>query len=109
MAVTRLKRKAKRNKVKAKVRQATIQRLNSKPVIQGVDVEKIKEEFKQGSKGTAKAKKEAAPAEAKEQKAEPKKAAPKKAAKVEKEGEPKAEKKEIKKAAPKKEDKEDKE
>ncbi|MBL3657492.1 MULTISPECIES: hypothetical protein [Fulvivirga] len=58
MAVTRLKRKAKRNKVKSKVRQETIQRLNTKPVIKSVDVEQIKEEFAKGSK-TAKAKKEA--------------------------------------------------
>lgn len=104
MAVTRLKRKAKRNKVKAKVRQESIQRLNTKPVIRSVDVEKIKEEFKQGSKGTAKAKKEAAPAEAAAERTEAKKAAPKKAAKAEKEEAPKAEKKETKKAAPKKDE-----
>lgn len=45
MAVTRLKRKAKRNKTKAAVRQANIKRLNTKPVIKSVDVEAIKAEF----------------------------------------------------------------
>lgn len=45
MAVTRLKRKAKRNKARAKVRNNTIQLLNSKPLIKNVDVEAIKEEF----------------------------------------------------------------
>lgn len=107
MAVTRLKRKAKRNKVKAKVRQESIQRLNSKPVIKSVDVEQIKEEFKKGSKGTAKADTKKADTKKEEAKAEAK--APAKEAKAEKAEEPKAEKKETKKAAPKKEDKKDKE
>lgn len=51
MAVTRLKRKAKRNKSKAAARQARIKRLNTQPVIKQVDIEAIKEEF--GSKGKA--------------------------------------------------------
>lgn len=70
MAVTRLKRKAKRNKSKAAARQAKIKRLNTKPVIESVDVEAIKEEFaKKGSKGSAKAeKKEEKPAEKEEKK-----------------------------------------
>ena len=107
MAVTRLKRKAKRNKTRARVRQETIQRLNTKPVIKSVDVEEIKEEFKKGSKGSAKAdtKKEEAKAEKKEAKAPAKK----EKAEAKKSEEPKAEKKEAKKAASKKEDKEDKE
>ena len=49
MAVTRLKRKARRNRTVARVRQEDIQRLNSKPVIKSVDVEKIKEEIQKGS------------------------------------------------------------
>ena len=51
MAVTRLKRKAKRNKSRAAARQARIKRLNTQPVIKQVDVEAIKEEF--GSNGKA--------------------------------------------------------
>ena len=45
MASTQLKRKAQRNRAKAKKRVATIKRLSSKPVIKNVDIEKIKEEF----------------------------------------------------------------
>ena len=56
MAVTRLKRKAKRNKTRAKVRQQDIQRLNKKPIITKVDVEGMKEEFaKNADKPAAKA------------------------------------------------------
>ena len=54
MAVTRLKRKAKRNKARAAQRQASIKRLNSKPVIKQVDVEAIKEEFDKGGKSSSK-------------------------------------------------------
>lgn len=103
MAVTRLKRKARRNRTTARVRQENIQRLNSKPVIESVDVEKIKEEFK--NKPAKKAeKKEEAPA--KEEKKAEKKAETKKA-EAKKEDKPKAEKKTAakKKAAPKKDDK----
>ncbi len=58
MAVTRLKRKAKRNKSRAAARQAKIKRLNTKPVIESVDVEAIKEEFaEKGSKGSKASKK----------------------------------------------------
>ena len=60
MAVTRLKRKAKRNKSRAAARQAKIKRLNIKPVIESVDVEAIKEEFAKDSKGSAKASKKSA-------------------------------------------------
>jgi hypothetical protein len=45
MAVTRLKRKAKRNKLRARVRLETMQRLNQKPVIKNVDLEEIKKGF----------------------------------------------------------------
>ena len=46
MAVTRLKRKAKRNRVIAKGKVARIQRLNAKPLIKKVDREQLLEEFK---------------------------------------------------------------
>lgn len=46
MAVTRLKRKGRKDKSKSKVRQLSLKNLNFKPVIKSVDVEKIKEEFK---------------------------------------------------------------
>ena len=59
MAVTRLKRKAKRNKTRAAVRQATMKNLNAKPVIKSVDVDAIKAEFAGKSAAPAKkAKKE---------------------------------------------------
>lgn len=45
MAVTRLKRKGKKDKSKSKVRLVTLRNLNFKPVMKSVDVEKIKEEF----------------------------------------------------------------
>jgi hypothetical protein len=95
MAVTRLKRKGKRNKIRSKVRQTDIQRLNAKPVIKGVDIEKIKEEFAENLK-KAPVKKEAPKVEATTTEVEKKPAAKKAAAK--KEDAPKAEKK---KAAPK--------
>ncbi len=46
MAVTRLKRKGRKDKVKATVRRQTLKIQNAKPVIKNVDIEKIKEEFK---------------------------------------------------------------
>jgi len=45
MAVTRLVRKAKKNRTVSKKRIANIKRLTSKPVIKNVDIEQIKEEF----------------------------------------------------------------
>jgi hypothetical protein len=45
MAVTRLQRKAKRNKLKAAQRQAQIKQLLSKPVIKNIDIDKIKTAF----------------------------------------------------------------
>jgi len=53
MAVTRLKRKGRKDKSKSKVRLLSLKNLNFKPVMKSVDVEKIKEEFKQ--KAAAKA------------------------------------------------------
>ncbi|MDN3670159.1 hypothetical protein QWY93_12570 [Echinicola jeungdonensis] len=46
MAVTTLKRKARRNRQRQNTRVIKIKQLNAKPVIKNVDVEKIKEEFK---------------------------------------------------------------
>ena len=64
MAVTRLKRKGRRNKVVAKGKVARIQRLTAQPVIKNVDVEAIKEEFaKNASKGKKAEKKEEPKAE----------------------------------------------
>ncbi|MEO9477920.1 MAG: hypothetical protein ABJG41_20420 [Cyclobacteriaceae bacterium] len=45
MAVTRLERKGRKNKSRAKARVNTIKRLNSGPVIKNVDIEAIKAEF----------------------------------------------------------------
>ena len=45
MAVTRLERKARKNKNVAKKRVATIQRLSFVPVIKNVNIEAIKNEF----------------------------------------------------------------
>lgn len=53
MGVTRLKRKAKRNKQTAAKRQHSIKQLSSKPVIKNIDKEAIKASF-----GTPSAKKE---------------------------------------------------
>lgn len=46
MAVTRLKRKNRKDKTKSTQRRQTLKNQNFKPVMKGVDVEKIKEEFK---------------------------------------------------------------
>jgi len=104
MAVTRLKRKGRRNKVVAKGKVSAIQRLSSSPVIRNVDVEAIKEEFKKNaSKATPKAEKNEPKAEAVVEE-KPKKKAPAKKAAAKSEEKPKAEKKTAapkKKAAPK--------
>lgn len=92
MAITRLKRKGRKNKLKAKIRAQKIKLEGFTPVIKQVDVDAIKEEFK------------AAPAPKKEKpvkkeveaKAETPKAAKKEEAKVEKKAAPAP-----KKAAPK--------
>jgi hypothetical protein len=52
MAVTRFKRKGRKDKSKASIRRQSLKNQNFKPVIKTVDVEKIKEEFK--TKATAK-------------------------------------------------------
>ena len=46
MAITRYKRKARKDKSKASVRRQSLKNQNFKPVAKGVDIEKIKEEFK---------------------------------------------------------------
>ncbi len=46
MAVTRLKRKGRKDKSISAVRRQTLKIQNAKPVIKNVDIEKIKEEFK---------------------------------------------------------------
>ncbi len=50
MAVTRLKRKNRKDKAKSAVRRQTLKNQNFQPVMKMVDVEKIKEEFKAKSK-----------------------------------------------------------
>ena len=45
MAVTRLKRKGLRNKLKSQVRKQKIKKLTTQPPIKNIDVEKIKAEF----------------------------------------------------------------
>lgn len=49
MASTRLQRKERKNRLVAKKKNQAIQRLNTKPVIKNVDVDKIKEEFEKGN------------------------------------------------------------
>lgn len=46
MAVTRLKRKNRKDKAKAARRRTSLKIHTFQPVIKGVDIEKIKEEFK---------------------------------------------------------------
>ena len=46
MAVTRLKRKNRKDKTKATQRRQTLKQQNFQPVLKSVDIEKIKEEFK---------------------------------------------------------------
>ena len=61
MAVTRLKRKNRKDKAKAAVRRQTLKIQNFQPVMKNIDVEKIKEEFKakKGQTKSAKAEKKA--------------------------------------------------
>jgi hypothetical protein len=46
MSVTRLKRKNRKDKAKSARRRTDLKNQNFKPVAQGFDIEKIKEEFK---------------------------------------------------------------
>ena len=46
MAITRYKRKARKDKSKASVRRQSLKNQNFQPVAKSVDIEKIKEEFK---------------------------------------------------------------
>jgi hypothetical protein len=73
MAVTRLKRKERRNMAKANDRQAKIKQFTTKPVIKNVDIEAIKQEFaeKKAAK-TAAETKAAKPAKAAAAEAAPK-------------------------------------
>lgn len=59
MAVTRLKRKGKKNRVVSKLRIQNMKLLAARPVISNVDIEAIKEEFKAkaAAEATPKAKK----------------------------------------------------
>ena len=50
--MTRLYRKARRNRVVAKAKTSRIKRLNHKPVISNVDIEEIKKEFANSSPAT---------------------------------------------------------
>lgn len=65
MAVTRLKRKELKNRVRAKKRREKIKALTHLPPIKMVDVEKIKEEFAKKPGKKSDAKKEEASAKAK--------------------------------------------
>jgi len=49
MAVTRLKRKTLKNRMRAGDKNHVIQQLNAKPVIKNIDVEAIKKSFKEGN------------------------------------------------------------
>ena len=62
MAVTRLKRKGRRNKNKSSQRISSIKLLTAKPVIKNVDIDALKQSFPGDSSNTtaAKAKKEEA-------------------------------------------------
>ena len=73
MAVTRLKRKGRRNKVVAKKKLADVQRLSITPVIKNVDIEAIKEEFKKNASSAPKAESSVAVEEKPKKKAAPKK------------------------------------
>ena len=97
MAITRLKRKARKNKLTSKLRNQKLALESSTPVIKNVDIEALKESFKKASKAP-KAEKETA------EKVEVKEEAPKKKAAAKKEVAPKAEQKKApaKKATPKK-------
>ena len=51
MAVTRLKRKNRKDRAKSAVRRQSLKNQNFQPVIKNVDIEQIKEEFKTAKKG----------------------------------------------------------
>jgi len=50
MGGTSIKRKERKNRVKAKKRLANVKRLTKKPVLKNIDIEAIKETFSKGSK-----------------------------------------------------------
>lgn len=57
MAVTRLKRKEKRNKIVAKAKVSRIKQLTAMPVIKNVDIEELKSRFSSEKPKTAKSSK----------------------------------------------------
>ncbi len=97
MAVTRLERKGRRNKSRAKNRVNSIKRLSAVPTIKNVDIEEIKKSFEKAPAKKAPAKKAAAEkaeeAPAKEDKAEVKAPAKEEKAEAKTKAAPKAEKK----------------
>lgn len=106
MAITRLKRKGRKNKLTSKRRIQKLALESAKPVIKNIDIEAVKAEFKATPAKVEK--KESAPkVEAKvEAPAKEEKKTVKKKPAAKKEAAPKAEKKApVKKAAPKKETK----
>ncbi len=110
MAVTRLERKGRKNKARAKARVKRIKSLNFAPVIKNVDVEAIKAEFaKKGAKTETKVEAAEAQADVKEEKVGEVKETKKATAKEASEEKPKAEAKKPatkKKAAPEKKEEE---
>ena len=70
MAVTRLKRKHRKNIARANNKQRVIKQLLSTPVIKNVDIEELKAQFTQKAAPAAKAEAPAAKAEAPAAKAE---------------------------------------
>ena len=50
MSTTTIKRKALRNRVKAKQRKSSIKRLTSKPTLKNIDIEEIKATFTKKTK-----------------------------------------------------------
>jgi hypothetical protein len=55
MAVTRLKRKNRKDKAKSARRRQALKLQNFQPVVKNIDVEKVKEEFKTKAKAEKKA------------------------------------------------------
>lgn len=88
MAITRLKRKGRRNKQKASIRRTTIKQITATPVIKNVDIEEIKKGFEEAeaakpAKKEAKSKVEAPVAEVEVKEEKKEKATKKPAAKKE--------------------------
>ena len=73
MAVTRLKRKARKNKLRSKLRIQKLALLSAQPVIKNVDIEALKEEFKKAPAKAPKAETAVDSTVKEEKKATPKK------------------------------------